>query len=63
MELAQYERELPVEHALDTIVVGGGPFGLAAAIAASRLLVLCRIGGTAANFDQHHPCQLGRAFC
>lgn len=37
MELVQYGRELPVEHAFDIIVVGGGPSGVVAAIGAGRL--------------------------
>jgi flavin-dependent dehydrogenase len=37
MEILEYKRELPVEGGFDVIVVGGGPSGVAAAIAAGRL--------------------------
>jgi hypothetical protein len=37
MERLEYRRELPIEDGFDVVVVGGGPSGVAAAVAAGRM--------------------------
>jgi alkyl hydroperoxide reductase subunit AhpF len=44
-----FQRDIPVVQQVDVLVVGGGPAGIGAAVAAARLMPICFATGQAAG--------------